>query len=120
MKLLDEAAAIPAAFRERLRQTLDRTIAFAERAATEPALEEHARAAASALYHISSAVLMTSEAARPGVDARRALYARLLLEHRLSVQDPLAPREATWEQAAAEMLLSERSVSVGEIVELLI
>jgi acyl-CoA dehydrogenase len=63
---------------------------------------------------------MTSEATRPGTDARRALFARLVLEHRLSVQDPLAPKESEWEHAAAEILLSERSVSVGEIVELLI
>ena len=38
-KLLDEATAIPAAFRDRLRQTLDRALAFAERVAAEPALE---------------------------------------------------------------------------------
>ena len=38
-KLLDEATAIPAAFRDRLRQTLERTLAFAERVAAEPALE---------------------------------------------------------------------------------
>ena len=120
LKLLDQATTIPVAFRDRLRQTLDRTIAFAERVAAEPALEEHARAAASALYHITSAVLMTSEAARPGADARRALYARLVLEHRLGVQDPLAPQEAAWEQAAAQVLLSERSVELGEIAKLLV
>jgi acyl-CoA dehydrogenase len=120
MKLLEKAASIPAPFRDRLRQTLDRTIAFAERVATEPALEEHARVAASALYHITSAVLMTAEAARPGADARRALYARLVLEHRLSVRDPLAPREAAWERAAAEVLLAEKSVAIDEVKALLV
>ena len=59
------------------------------------AAKQHARQAASALYHVTSAILMTWEAARPGADARRALYARLVLEHRLSVQDPLAPQEAS-------------------------
>jgi hypothetical protein len=117
--LLDEATAIPASFRDRLRQTLDRTVAFAERVAAQPSLEQHARQAASALYHITSAVLMMSEAARPGADARRALLARLVLEHRLSVLDPLAPQEGEWEQAAAEILLSEPSVSVGEVAQLL-
>ena len=120
LKLLDQATTIPVAFRDRLQQTLDRTIAFAERVATEPALEKHARAAASALYHVISAVLMASEAAQPGADARRALYARLVLEHRLSVQDPLAPQEAAWEHAATEVLLSERGVAVDEIKALLI
>src|ERR1700742_3468045 len=37
-KLLDEATAIPSAFRDRLREALDRTLAFAERVAAEPAL----------------------------------------------------------------------------------
>src|SRR4030081_2169153 len=75
-KLLDQAASIPLVFSDRLRQTLDRVAAFADRVAAESALERHARQAASALYHITSAILMTSEAARPGVDARRALLAR--------------------------------------------
>lgn len=118
-KLLDQATPIPAAFRSRLRQALDRTLVFAERVAAEPALEENARQAASALYHITSAVLMTREAAQPGADARRALYARLVLEHRLSVHDPLDPGAGDWERQAAEVLLSDRSVSIGEIAGLL-
>jgi hypothetical protein len=63
---------------------------------------------------------MTWEAAQPGTDARRALYARLILEHRLSPQDPLAPDEHEWEREAAEILLSERSVSTAEIAGLLV
>ena len=118
--LLDEAAAIPASFRDRLRRSLDRTVAFAERVAAQSSLERHARQAASALYHITSAVLMTSEAARPAADARRALLARLVLEHRLSARDPLAPEEGEWEQLAAEFLLSERRISLGEVAPLLI
>ena len=118
-KLLDEATPIPAAFRNRLRQALDRTLVFAERVAAEPALEDHARQAASALYHVTSAVLMTREAAQPGADARRALYARLVLEHRLSVQDPLDSGAGEWERQAAEVLLSDRSVSIAEIAGLL-
>jgi hypothetical protein len=119
LKLLAEATAIPAAFRDRLRQTLERTIRFAERVAADPAGEQNARSAASALYHVTSAVLMTREAAGPSADARRALYARLVLEHRLSVQDPLAPREGEREREAVEVLLSERCVSVGEVGALL-
>lgn len=118
-KLLDGATSIPLVFSDRLRQTLNRVAAFADRVAAEAALEGHARQAASALYHITSAILMTSEAARPGVDARRALYARLVLEHRLSAQDPLAPREAAWEDEATEVMLSERSVTLDEIKALL-
>src|SRR5882757_4602433 len=119
VKLLDEAAAIPVSFCDRLRQALDRALRLAEQVAAEPVLEDNARKAASALYHATSAVLMTWEAAQPGTDARRALYARLILEHRLSPQDPLAPDEHEWERGAAEILLSERSVSIGEIAGLL-
>lgn len=50
---------------------------------------------------------------------RRALHARLVLEHRLGVQDPLAPNENEWEREAAEILLSDRSVSVAEIAGIL-
>jgi acyl-CoA dehydrogenase len=118
-KLLDEATTIPAAFRDRLRLALDRTIAFAERVAAEPSLEATARLAASALYHVTSAILMTWEAAKPGTDPRRALYARLVLEHRLSAQDPLEPRTGDWEREAAEIIFSEAEVSLSEIAGLL-
>jgi alkylation response protein AidB-like acyl-CoA dehydrogenase len=118
-KLLDEAGAIPAAFRDRLREMLKRTLDFAERVAAEPALEENARAAASSLYHITSAILMSWESAQADTDARRALYARAILDHRLSAQDPLQPTDGRWERAAADILLSDRSVSIAEIADLL-
>jgi acyl-CoA dehydrogenase len=118
-KLLDEATLIPAAFRDRLRLALDRTLDFAERVAAEPALEASARQVASALYHVTSAVLMTWEAAQPETDARRALYARFVLEHRLSPQDPLEPHTSDWERKAAEVIFSQRMVSPAEIAGLL-
>ena len=117
MAMLDEATAIPAGFRERLRHTLDRATAFAERVAAEGALEDNARKAASGLYHITSAVLMAREASRAAADARRALYARLVLDHRLGVQDPLAV-DAN-EDGAIELLLSDRDVSLSDVVALL-
>ena len=62
---------------------------------------------------------MTWEAVQPGTDARRALYARFVLEHRLSAQDPLEPRTSDWERDAAEIVFSEREVSIAEIAGLL-
>jgi len=118
-KLLDNATPIPPAFRDCLRVTLERALAFAERVAAEPALEASSRQAASSLYHIASAILMTWEGARSG-DARRALYARLVLEHRLSAQDPLEPYAGDWEREAAEMIFSERQVAVTEVAALLV
>jgi alkylation response protein AidB-like acyl-CoA dehydrogenase len=119
-RLLDEAAPIPLAFRDRLRQTLDRALAFAEQVAAELALEDHARLAASGLYHIVSAILLTWEAAQGGTDARRALHARFVLEHRLSVRVPLEPNTGDWERPAAELVFSERKVSIAEVVGLLV
>ena len=118
-KLLDEATPIPAALRDRLRLALDKTIVFVERVAAQPALEATARQAASALYHVASAILMTWEAVQPGADARRALYARLVLEHRLSAQDPLEPCMDDWERDAAEIVFSDRTVLLPEIAGLL-
>jgi acyl-CoA dehydrogenase len=118
-KLLDEATLVPVAFRDRLRLALERSLVFAERVAAEPALEARARQAASALYHVTSGILMTWEAAQPGADARRALYARFVLEHRLSAQDPLEPQAGDWEREAAEIIFSERQVSIGDVAALL-
>jgi acyl-CoA dehydrogenase len=119
-KLLDEADAIPAAFRNRLRETLTRTLAFAGRVAAAPALEANARRAASSLYHVASAVLMTWEASRPDVDARRALLARLVLEHRLSAQDPLEVAAVDWENEAVELIFAERRIGLTDIARLLV
>jgi acyl-CoA dehydrogenase len=118
-KLLDEATLIPESFRDRLRLALDRTLVFAERVAAEPHLEENARQAASGLYHVASAILMTWEAAQPGADARRALYARFALEHRLSAQDPLEPRHGDREHEATEIVFSQRQVLLAEIAGVL-
>jgi alkylation response protein AidB-like acyl-CoA dehydrogenase len=118
-KLLDEAVAIPTAFRDRLRDRLQRTLDFAERVAAAPALEANARRAASTLYHAASAVLMTWEASRPNVDARRALLARLILDHRLSAQDPLEVAAIDWEGEAAELVFAERKIELAEITGLL-
>jgi alkylation response protein AidB-like acyl-CoA dehydrogenase len=114
-KLLDEASSIPASFRDRLHEKLKLTLAFAERVAAEPALEADARQVASGLYHVTSAVLMAWEASRASVDARRALFSRLILEHRLSPQDPLAPAEFPWEGEAAELIFTERRISLAEV-----
>ena len=114
-QLLDAATAIPTGFRNRVHDRLRAALAFAERVAADAALEADARQAASALYHATSAVLMLWEASRPDCDARRALLARLLLEHRLSAQDPLAPASGNWEGEAAELIFAERKVALAEV-----
>jgi hypothetical protein len=116
---LNEAKALPQRFRDRLADAFDRAVAFAERAAMRPDSETYAREAASALYHATSAALMAWEGSQNGVDARRALLARFVLEHRLTVRDPLAPADGSWEQAAIDIILADKAVSFAEIAGLL-
>ena len=86
---------------------------------TDGALEADARRAASGLYHATSAVLMAWEATRPSIDARRALLSRLVLDHRLSAPDPLAPASFDWEGEASELIFADRKIEMPEIAHLL-
>jgi alkylation response protein AidB-like acyl-CoA dehydrogenase len=115
---LAEAAVLPAAFRNTLGDALDRAIALAEHVAAD-GQERLVRQAATALYDVSSAVLLAWEGSRPAVDARRALVARFVLTHRLSPVDPLAPQDALWERPATDALLGKRSLAFDEIAALL-
>jgi hypothetical protein len=115
---LQDSQALPAAFRAALGQALDRAVALAERVAGQ-GQETLARQAATALYDVSSAVLLAWEGSRRGADARRALLARFVLAHRLSPVDPLAPEEADWERPATDALLGERSLALDEVAPLL-
>jgi acyl-CoA dehydrogenase len=58
-------------------------------------------------------VLMAWEAARLN-NGRRLLLSRMVVEHRLSAQDPLAPPDGAWEEQAAAMLLGEGAVTLEQ------
>lgn len=85
-RLLEEARPDPG-LRQLLEQTMPRVVDLATTAAD--GAESLSRRAASALYHLTSAVAMTWEAARIGRPERTAL-ATLVLRHRLLPDDPLA------------------------------
>jgi acyl-CoA dehydrogenase len=119
MRGLLEDRHLPDPFRNRLGQTLDRAVEMAARIAASPEAESLARQAAAALYNVASAVLLAWEGSRPGADARRALYARCVLEHRLAPRDPLAPEEPGWEKAAAALALRDRAARWEEVAPLL-
>ncbi|MEA2896873.1 MAG: hypothetical protein QOJ84_2488 [Bradyrhizobium sp.] len=116
---LDEATSLPAGFRARLKLALDRALAFAEQVAAEPDIEATARLAASALYHATSAILLAWEGSHSSVDARRALLARFVLEHRLTARDPLAPSGDAWEREATDIVLAEEPASLTRVATLL-
>ena len=116
---LGDAKALPGDFRSRLGAALERAVLLAERTATDHASEPVARLAASALYHAASAILMAWEGSQPGVDGRRLLLSRFVLEHRLTARDPLAPAHAAWEQAAIDLVLGDAPVSLAQATPLL-
>ncbi len=68
--------------------TLDRACAFAA-GVTDAKDEQSVRQAASALYHVTSAIGLAHEAAKIGAPHRLAM-AQMVLKHRLSPRDPLA------------------------------
>jgi acyl-CoA dehydrogenase len=115
---LEDAGALPAPFRNGLGDALDRAVALAERVAGQGP-ETLARQAATALYDVSSAVLLAWEGSRRGADARRALLSRFVLAHRLSPADPLAPEEATWERPAIDALLGTKRLALDDVAALL-
>ncbi|EJE55062.1 acyl-CoA dehydrogenase [Acidovorax sp. CF316] len=86
--LLDDAAIAPG-FAAALRGALARAAALALLAADEGG-DVLARQAASALYHVTSAIAMAWEGARGG-SAQRIEWAQLVLLHRVLPRDPLAP-----------------------------
>lgn len=90
--------------RARFGEMIGRACALA-RAAAQPGGEVLARQAASALYHVASAVSLAWEAARTG-SARRLRLAQLVLKHRVVARDPLAGEvdDAKW----LPQLLSEQ------------
>jgi alkylation response protein AidB-like acyl-CoA dehydrogenase len=117
-RLEESSTTLPPPFQAALGSALDRAIALAERVAGL-GQETLARQAATALYDVSSAVLLAWEGSRPGVDARRTLLARFVLAHRLSPADPLAPEEASWEAPATPALLANTRLDMSEVAPLL-
>lgn len=109
---------IPGQFRGTLQSTAERALAVAEEIATS-GNETLARKASDALYHITSATLLAREGAKLGAqgeDARRLILARMVIDHRLRPQDPLAiPQD---EDPMAVALLAQRKVSLDEAQEL--
>ncbi|MBM3619800.1 MAG: DNA alkylation response protein [Alphaproteobacteria bacterium] len=108
--MLGKASDLPGQFRGQLNAAIGRAADFAERVAADPDLENRGRVAAGGLYHAATAALLAAEGAALGArggDARRLLLARLVLEHRLTAQDPFSLAKNAWEEKAIDLLLSD-------------
>jgi hypothetical protein len=119
---LDDSAAVPQAWRDRLHGLTDRAVGFAREVASRTDNEAEARRATSLLYHVASAVALAWEAQRIHErrgDARRLLLSRLVVDHRISAGDPFRLTENATQAAIADHLLGERPVGIVEVGELL-
>jgi acyl-CoA dehydrogenase len=117
---LDRCAGLPDTFLAELRDGLRAAVECAEAADSDDELG--VRQAVTALYHASSAVLLAWEgcaiAQRRG-DARRVLWARLILDHRLYPRGPLQRADRRREDALAGALLGTPALSLERVAALL-
>jgi acyl-CoA dehydrogenase len=119
---LDEIASVPQTWRDRLRDLTDRAVGFAREVVAHDDNEAEARRATSLLYHAASAVALAWEGARIHEmrgDARRLLLSRLVVDHRLSANDPFRLMENAAQRAMADHLLDDHDVAMSEVAELL-
>ncbi len=120
---LDDSANVPQAWRDRLREVTDRAIGFAREVAGRTDNEAEARRATSLLYHVASAVVLTWEGGRIHEmrgDARRLLLSRMVIDHRVSGNDPFRLTENDAQRAITGHLLGMDAVGMAEVGELLV
>src|SRR6266852_1029061 len=120
---LDDSANVPQAWRDRLRQLTDRAIGFARDVAAHTDNEAEARRATSLLYQVASALALAWEGGRIHEmrgDARRLLLSRMVIDHRVSANDPFRVTENAAQRAITSHLLGDRAVAMAEVGELLI
>lgn len=119
---LDEATDVPESHLAALRQALDKAGTLASQVAAEPDAEIQSRHATTMLYHATTAALMAWEASqihkRRG-DARRLLWSKLILDHKLTPRDPFGQAATTHEDAIAACLMGDQPVAMAQVAELL-
>ena len=119
---IDDAAGVPQGWRDRLHSLTDKAIHFAREVATRSGNEAEARRATSALYHVASAVTFCWEGSRIHAlrgDARRLLLSRLVVDHRLTAQDPFAVLSDGRDDAIAGWLMGDRPLAMAAAADLL-
>lgn len=114
--LLAEAN-LPAASQQLLANMLERAVAQLNSVAHERR-DEEVRQAGSALYHVTTAIIMAWEASRQSGDHRRLALAHLVLRHKLMPRDPLGSEPAIDAQLLS-CLANESVLSLAEAMQLL-
>jgi acyl-CoA dehydrogenase len=119
--MLADAPAIPGTLRAELAPMVDRCLESVAKIAANLEQEQWCRAAASAMYHVASAVLLAAEGAAFGAaggDARRLLLARMVIEHRLRPVDPMRFTTSRADEEMTTLLLSNDPVPLERATNL--
>mgnify|MGYP001818710829 CR=1 FL=1 len=120
--MLDEAPDLPAGHRMALGDALAGAATLADDVATDPEAEFENRHATTLLFHAATAALMAWEGAqihaRRG-DARRVLWSKLVLDHKLTARDPFARTDTAREQRIAAHLLGTNAATMADVADLL-
>lgn len=118
---IDDSTDVPQAWLDRLRGLTDKAVGFAREVAGRSENEAEARRATSTLYHVASAVSFAWEGAKIHAirgDAKRLLLSRLVVDHRLTAQDPFAVL-SRGEVDIADRLLGSQPASMAEVAGVL-
>ncbi len=94
----------------------DKAVGFAREVASRSDNEAEARRATSTLYHVASAVSFAWEGAKIHAirgDAKRLLLSRLVVDHRLTPQDPFSAL-SRGESDIASRLLGDKPTSMTD------
>lgn len=119
---LNEATNLPHAHQTALHNALKSASKLAADVAADPASEIESRHATTMLYHAATAALMAWEGCeihtRRG-DARRVLWSKLILDHKLTQRDPFSRSDNTQDDGIASCLLGNEPVPMAQVAELL-
>jgi alkylation response protein AidB-like acyl-CoA dehydrogenase len=121
LEQIDSTDGLPGQYRGQLANTVRAAIALADEVGTS-GNQTLARKASSAIYNAATMTLLAREGATLGArggDARRLLLSRMVLEHRMSPQDPLTIGDSAFDVAATDLLLSDQPVSLDAAAETL-
>lgn len=119
---LDDAGELPDAHRAALSEALKRASKLASDVAGDAASEIESRHAATTLYHAATAALMAWEGNQISAkrdDARRVLWSKLVLDHKLMPSDPFARSNNANDDKIASCLLGSAPVPMAQVSELL-
>lgn len=112
---IEQLSIVDARYSRELMRWLDRCSEFARQVARNEE-EELYRQVATALYHVSTAILMAWEAQETR-HGERLLWSRLVVDHRLADHSPVLPKKAA--AKVVDLLVGQEEITVNRANELL-